>query len=340
MTAAIQAQADELNRLARSVSQALAELADPAVTAEIINDVATRTIPRWHFGMLNDVTRNDALAKAVELTVTEADHVLDIGTGVGLLAMMAARAGAAKVTACEENPLLAELARQVVAAQGWSDVITIVPKRSTDLEIGRDIDAPADVIVSEIVDCGIVGEGLLPTMRHARERLLRPGGTVLPRALRLHGFLVESESLAELNRARLAGGFDISLVNVVATHGHFPVRLHDWQHETLSETVELLSFDVQADDLVAGRRVVAIPVRATGTGHGLAAWFEMDLCEGIQLTNHPSRRDSHWMQALMLFGRPVPVRAGSCLYVDLAWTDYRLMCDDPSPPDLRGLLHD
>jgi type II protein arginine methyltransferase len=278
--------------------------------------------------MLNDVARNEALAKAVEHAVAVGDHVLDIGTGIGLLAMMAARAGAVRVTACEENPLLAEIARQVIAAHGLSDVVTVVAKRSTELEMGRDIDQPVDVIVSEIVDCGIVGEGLLPTMRDARARLLRPGGTVLPQAVRLHGFLVQSESLAALNRATHAGGFDISLVNVVATRGHFPVRLLDWPHATLSATVELLDLDVQQGCLAApGRRVLALPVRATGTAHGIAAWFAMDLCDGVRLSNCPEQRDSHWMQALLLFDRPAPVTVGDCLRVALSWTDSRLLCE-------------
>jgi type II protein arginine methyltransferase len=334
-SASLQAQANELSRLAKSMSEALAE-PDPSAFADMIDGIAVRTIPRWHFAMLNDTERNDALAMALKLNVREGDHVLDIGTGTGLLAMMAARAGAARVTTCEENPLLAEIARQVIESHGLTDVITVVPKRSTELRIGQDIDAPVDVIVSEIVDCGLVGEGLLPTMRHARDHLLRPGGVLLPRAARLRGFLVDSQAVTGLNRAGVAAGFDVSLINLVATRGHFPVRLRTWRHEVLSEPVELVHFDLCNGDLEAGRRVVSIPVTATGEAHGVVAWFEMELCEGVELCNHPDNDGSHWMQALMLFDRPVSVTAGESLDVELSWTDYRLTCSDLATPTLRG----
>ena len=40
--------------------------------------------------------------------------MLDIGTGTGILAVMAARAGASMVYACEVNSVLCDIAREVV----------------------------------------------------------------------------------------------------------------------------------------------------------------------------------------------------------------------------------
>lgn len=53
--------------------------------------------------------------------------VLDIGTGSGLLAMMAARAGAARVIACEMNAAVAETARRIIAANGLADRMRCMP---------------------------------------------------------------------------------------------------------------------------------------------------------------------------------------------------------------------
>ena len=45
---------------------------------------------------MNDIPRNDAYFNAIKLAVSEHDFVLDIGTGSGLLSMMAGDSGAKK----------------------------------------------------------------------------------------------------------------------------------------------------------------------------------------------------------------------------------------------------
>lgn len=37
-----------------------------------------------------------------------------------------------------------------------------------------------DIIVTELVDSGLLGEHILPVLRHARAALLRPGGRTIP----------------------------------------------------------------------------------------------------------------------------------------------------------------
>ena len=73
--------------------------------------------------VLQDRARNDAydlaITKVIQKKGGEA-RVLDIGTGSGLLSMMAARAGAKYVIACEGKKPIADIARYIVRKNGMS----------------------------------------------------------------------------------------------------------------------------------------------------------------------------------------------------------------------------
>ena len=100
--------------------------------------------------MLADTARNDAFERAIAKAARGRRLVLDIGTGSGLLAMMAARAGARRVVACEAIRPLAQVATRIVAQNGFADRITVIAKRSTELAVGQNLSEPADLLISEV----------------------------------------------------------------------------------------------------------------------------------------------------------------------------------------------
>jgi len=134
---------------------------------------AAGTLLRWpsvnllayHFPMIADEGRNGCFDRALRSAVARfaSDHgrpprVLDIGSGSGLLAMMAARAGAAEVVSLEMVPQLAAAARHIVAANGYADRVSVRGVMSTDLDPAS-VGGRFDVLVCEIVDDGLLGEG-------------------------------------------------------------------------------------------------------------------------------------------------------------------------------------
>jgi len=52
-------------------------------------------------------------------------HVLDVGTGTGLLSMLAVTHGADTVTALETFPPMVETATQIIEANGMHDKISV-----------------------------------------------------------------------------------------------------------------------------------------------------------------------------------------------------------------------
>jgi type II protein arginine methyltransferase len=324
LVASVQTALDSAQRSMDAIRALLPMGLETGGPTEVALDSVVSSVPRWHFAMLNDLERNDAFGVALERVVPKGAHVLDIGSGTGLLAMMVARAGAASVTTCEQNPMLAELARQIIAQHGLADVITVVPKRSMDLVVGVDLPRRADLIVSEIVDCGLIGEGVLPTVDHAREHLLAPGGLLLPESARVYGTVIDSVAVDRLNRVQFAGGFDVGMLNGLATRGHFPVRLSTWPHRMLSLTTELCSFDFATGDLTDGGVEAGLDVTETGKAHGLVVWFDLVLGGGIVLRNSPENLASHWMQAFVPFDEPIEVTAGERVRLDFGWRGQRL----------------
>ena len=266
-------------------------------------------VPRWHFAMMNDVERNAAFQAAIESVVRPGSLVLDIGTGSGLLALMAARAGAERVVTCEAVPQVAAVAQGIVADNGLADRVQVVAKPSYDLRVGVELPRPADVLTAETVDCGLLGEGIVPIVEHARDHLLAPDAVVVPRRGAVLAELVHSPQLFRMNAVDLVSGFDLSEFNRLATAEYFSFRLRNVPHSRLSEPVELFSFDFGGTVEPERRRVRVDPV-ASGHCHAVAFWFSLDLVPGTVLSNGPDNPGSHWRQAVQCLPAPLPVRAG------------------------------
>jgi protein arginine N-methyltransferase 7 len=113
--------------------------------------------------------------------------------------MMAVRCGADKVTACEAFKPMAEIAKKCLAANGMEDKVKIVEKRSTEIQIGCDMSERANVLVTEVFDTELIGEGAILTFNHAIKHLLEPNCYVVPDHAYMYAQVVDSQFCHDLN---------------------------------------------------------------------------------------------------------------------------------------------
>lgn len=105
---------------------------------------------------LFDEKRVQAFARAIKKSVKTGDIVVDAGTGTGIIALLAAKAGAKKVYAVEWDPEIARVAAQNIRANNFHNTIEVV---NTDVrEFRLPAGAHADVLVMEMLDTGFIAE--------------------------------------------------------------------------------------------------------------------------------------------------------------------------------------
>eukprot|EP00983_Pelagomonas_calceolata_P059721 1146057-Pelagomonas_calceolata.AAC.1 len=87
----------------------------------------------------------------------------------------------AQVTAVEANGSTADLCQSIICVNQALGNISVHHKDARHLSIGPDLPWPHDVLVFEMFDCGLLGEGALHILASARSKgLLANGATIIP----------------------------------------------------------------------------------------------------------------------------------------------------------------
>src|SRR5215471_13000522 len=253
--------------------------------------------------MIADRVRTDAYAEALRRAVKPDSVVLDIGAGTGVFALLACRFGARRVYAIEPADVI-QVAREIAAANGYGDRIECIQKLSTEVTLPE----KADVIISDL-------RGRLPFLgRHissiadARARLLKPGGTLISRRDDVWAAIVEAEEtyneyLGHWDKYE----FDMSAARRIVTNTAGWGLKKDSAEILLAEPRlwATLDYTTISDPNVAGE--MSFDVARDGTAHGMLAWFNAMVADGIGFSNAPGADNHAKVYGRSFFPWPQPV---------------------------------
>ena len=260
-----------------------------------------------YYGMLADKRRMQAYRDAIFKTVKPGDVVIDLGAGTGLLSIWAVQAGASKVYAIEKTSAI-ELAKEIARKNKCQDKIEFINKNSVDVELPE----RANVLISETLGSFGIDENTLQFTIDARDRLLLDDAKMIPQSLELFVAPVNDKPVYEkldfwrhIQDVDFTPAFDLFskkiMVESVNPGGLLtaPVLFGQIDLATITEPT------FQARQY--------IPVEKPGFIHGVAGWFNVKLCEGIEINTAPDQAQTHWKQAFFPFQSAIEVIKGDML---------------------------
>ncbi|MBN1205565.1 MAG: methyltransferase domain-containing protein [Myxococcaceae bacterium] len=283
-------------------------------------DIMLREFGRY----VEDAHRTKLFARAIAEQVRPGDVVLDLGTGFGLLALLAARQGAARVYAVEQEPRYLELAHALARDNRLDDRIHWLPGNSSTVALPEQV----DVVISETLGQFALEEFTVEYLFDARARFLKPGGRMIPERLALFLTPVElsgprqrlgeryGESWADIS------GFDLRrLRQAVLENEVLPYQVHTFGDgdRTLGHPVEAASFVLGQARSSRFLRAVTCKVDQPGTLDGFLGTFEARLSASAVLSTRPEEHLTHWRQVVFPVLPPRSVEEGTPLAVELGF---------------------
>jgi len=265
-----------------------------------------------HEEMLCDGPRIDAYHRGIHRAVKPGDVVLDLGTGTGLLAFMASRAGASKVYAVEHSEFV-EVAREIARHNGFTN-IEFVQENSRDFTPPE----PVDVVVHEQMGDELFNENMLANLFDLRDRVLRPGGAILPARFRL---FVEPVTMHPSMRVRrfwnidLPDGIDLSSMKTSPVAARFDTGRNEqfWARTgsvaaTIGEPEPILEFDIHTLDSIESLSTTHVIERVAVENaivDGCCVWFEAVFDDDTVLTTSPLGTNTSWGNRMFRIDRAV-----------------------------------
>uniref|UniRef100_A0A8D3DKD6 Protein arginine N-methyltransferase n=1 Tax=Scophthalmus maximus TaxID=52904 RepID=A0A8D3DKD6_SCOMX len=303
--------------------------------------------------MLHDHDRNEKYYLGIRAAVArvkargEKVIILDIGTGTGLLSMMALTAGADFCYAVEVFKPMAEAAQCIVEKNGFSDRIKIINKHSTDVTVGPDGDMQmkANILITELFDTELIGEGALPSYEHAHQNLVQEGCEAVPHRATVYAQLVESELLwswAQLQPVEVGGARLVpppAVGHCAGAHSVCDIQLSQVSPKSFTPLGPLCAmFSVDFSRPVSSAfqsHSSQFVAQSSGQAQVVLSWWDLDMdpSGSIVCTMAPSWKypqpkmapwRDHWMQSVYFLPVERGVTEGEELNLTVCHDDYSL----------------
>jgi protein arginine N-methyltransferase 1 len=271
--------------------------------------------------MVGDDLRFPAYGEAIAQAVRPGDTVVDIGSGPGVFALLACKAGARKIYAIDTESVV-EFGRQFAAANGMSERIEFLRGDPRQILLPE----RANVIVSDIRGAlPLFGQGIL-ALNDARKRFLAEQGRMIPEQDKLFAALVESPENYERIIApwKSVTGLDLKAALPVVLNTMYKRQCK--AEQLISDAREWHVLDYLNGANPRASSTLQFTCTRAGTVHGFTLWFETRLFGEIGFSTEPGTKDSVYGQVFLPLLEPAKVTLGErvCagLYADLVGTDY------------------
>lgn len=264
--------------------------------------------------MAFDDYRNGLYGQAIRGMVTPDSVVLDLGAGIGILGLVAAAAGAKRVYLVEPEPVV-NGAMAIARANGIADRIVVLEGRIEDLALPEQV----DLIISVFTGNLLFSEDLLPSLFHARDRYLKPGGRLIPDRAELCLAPVSAPALHAKHLGRWSqphAGIDCSPARRFAANEVLWPGRKELIFQHLGQGAALTAVDLTDASHANCDGKIRCAIHTAGDCHGLLGWIRIRL--GDQwLSTDPDSPEVHWSPVILPFDPPLPLCEGEDISIAL-----------------------
>lgn len=273
-----------------------------------------------HFGIHEEMLKDVVRTRSYQNVITQNNFlfkdkiVLDVGAGTGILSLFCAKAGAKHVYAIECSQM-ADMAKEIVKTNGFSEVITVIKGKVEEIELPV---PKVDVIISEWMGYFLLFENMLDTVLFARDKWLADDGVVLPDKASLHLTAIEDAEYKEdkIEFWNNVYGFDMSCIKKQAMMEPLVDTVDANQIVTNCQLLKTMDISKMS----SGDASFTVPFKLVAERndfiHALVAYFNVSFTKCHKLmgfSTGPRSKSTHWKQTVLYLEDVVTICEGETL---------------------------